>query len=1271
MSNSGTPFEVNLLQSLDVDRVRKDIYSFGDTSAPLNRNTGIERNGGVQNLHLKEQIYGETGYHYLTEDGRVLSAEDNPGTDYKIIKVDGKSLGQVSKYGVESRAVIDGYDDVALTADGDLIAIRINQTTVTIFRLALDGSVITSRSVSFSGLTGLVAYFSSLSLVRYQSMHYADSQEFALRMGTNVVILKESTPSQFVPIGIGGGAGSLFPGGGNLAALGTYRGFIIFASSNGKVSSFDGESFRLSDGSGVGIGPFNNATAVGTDNITSIIQYDPSADEHYLVITGGPNSRVASWDGIAWKNYDGTGAGNGPFNNGTAIPAGVPSGIFGSAIYNTVYYVIYGISGRVASWTAGAWKNYDGTGSGAGPFDNGTAIGTSVIRKAVQYSTRLAVVGDAGRVGSWSGTAWTVYTAGSGLSNNATVVGAQNILFAAVFGTLLFVTSASGRVGTWDGTAWKNYDGTGTGTGPSSNAAVVGTDQINTVSPLGTTLVFFGFNNSRIGSWDGTAWKNYDGTGTGTGIFSAAIPGASAPVVSIAGTFNGRNVIVFGGISIYTYVDGANNFGPIYQTGVAGAEVSRILQNSSLDGYLYAYRYENSQYLMQITGNSTNKTYLVDPAASPKQSRNFNGRFALPQVSAGFTRHIVIETPRIDTVPAIDTIRALSLVGYTNFLSFSTSQVYPENDTTNVNDINISAIGPVIGFGYADVTYRTTASGTDIQELYLPPPLPAPTSFNRISKSNTATNVNGYGKINNMLGRPTTKPFEFRNLFINGQQAALSVAMIDGLPTDAMGVLITNVGEFDDTYTPMIVDDDKILYRFNNRFFVVKIGTNIPNFFDKITADLYKLNTIHPANLYSDRDTVLYASSMDYHGQAFFLSSAVPSATATLVANIINTPYSNSIDVGDKLVQISSFGVANLEVFGQRLPSAYGVQPPFAVDTYVNDEYAFSTQSDGTEFVDPAKVDLLYIPDTRVPVAIGADYQGSVAIVGGVTIILSPDYDGYLIGNDLQGTFSAFVLYGQTYLFDGNSIYIAEIQGNVLLSTTRTAPADGLVFVAETPSEIYFLSSFDNSLYVFTGGRTLTKSKRFTATAQILQGVYSVHDNTLLLETTDSFVWIRDGIITQNDKLVSQTGVRLFFTTAGAVIGNDARNWRYTYEEEQGSVVVPLSLKTAFFGANANIMATLYEIVFVIFDIQRRKKTITITYEGYDDIRSYPQTEPIVIQPNMYTANGFARFRIQPSNQRILGAAVQYDCAEFALVQEINFYFEPGEQATLAPNRSV
>lgn len=1263
MANKGDRVDIDLAQSIEVQEVNRSVRPFG-TPSPHIKNTGIERNGGLTNIYEQETAYVGAGYRFITESGRVLSAEDVGGTNYKVIKVDGLAIGQVSKYGVESKTEFSGYDDTALSADGTVMAIKIAQTTVTIYELSLLGVQLNTRSVTFTGLSALSAYFSSLSLVRYINMHYVDSQEFALRMGDNVILLKESTPSQIIPYAIGGNGSVLFPGSADtIVSVTTYSRYLVFGSSGGRIASFDGINFRLSDGSGIGTGPWNNATAIGTNSVDCMCEYAPNTTLWSLVIAGGV--RVASWDGIAWKNYDGTGTGSGAFNNSTATGA---QNITAMAYVFGAYVAIGTASGRVATYSVNGWKNYDGTGTGSGPSDNATVIGAVTIR-AIAYTTigtpRITVAGDSGRVGSWNGTTWNIYTSGVGPANNGTAIGANNIY--SIYNNIgsnsgIVIGGVGGRVASWDGGVWRNYDGTGSGNGPRSNGTVVGASIVkaivgmpaNGVAPNDNNVVFIGDNaGARIGSWDGQNYKNYDGTGTGLGTFTQNVPYLAGATYGVVYSINSQTVLVFGS-TIYNYITQTSTLGTIYQNGTAYQ--ASILYSVDLSGYLYVYRYEDGRYLMNVTGNSTNKLFIVSTTvATPVITQNF-GRWALPQVGSSKTRHIIIETPRISGA----VIKALSLLGYVDFVSFvSATQTYPANDTANVNAINISSIGPVVGFNYTDVTFRTTASATDINLLYTPIPLSAPAAFNQIRQQNTATNINGYGKLNNMLGQLSAKPFEFRNIFTSGIQSTLSVAMLDGLQIDALGVLITNLGEWDNTYTPMIVDDDKILYKANGKFVVVKIGTSISNFFSKVSSDLYKLNTIHPSSLYSDSDKTLYQSSIDYHGQGFFAATAAPATTDTQVASIVENQFSNGIDVGVKLVQIASFTSANFEVFGGRLPSQYGVQPPYAVDTYVNGDYAFSTLSDGTEQISPDKADLVYVENTNIPISIGGSYYLSTVVIGGTTVFLITDKDVYQIGNDTPGSFIGFQLYGTNYIFDGRFVYQLTEMSNVFVSKSIIAPADGLVYIASSPNQIYFLSDFDNSIYTFNGGRSLDKSMRLTNTDSVIKGVWSVHDNTLALETTNTFLYVRDNIITQNDKKTTQTALKLYETVVGVVISNDSYKWRYTYAQLSGSTVVPLTIKTAFYGLGTDQGSILKSVVVTLYSATKSKLTGLYQIDTYDQDEAYTELGVVSVQPSDYNSQGFARFRVNPKYPRSLGASYQITINEKILVDNIVPLFGP------------
>lgn len=382
-------------------------------------------------------------------------------------------------------------------------------------------------------------------------------------------------------------------------------------SQSGRIASFDGTNWKNYDGTGTGTGPYDNQTVIGTEGVAALIEYSGN-----LVVIG-QYGRVASFDGTNWKNYDGTGTGTGPYNNGAHNG--------NQTAYDVVEYggdlVIVSGLGRVSSFDGTNWKNYDGTGTGTGPYNNATAIGAYSVCKIIVFDSKLVIAGAVGRVASWNGTSWTNYNASSGLRNNATALDSDSIITAmAVYGNHLIIASGSTtsgspyhyKIASCDSStyAWHNADGTGSGTGLYSptglvqneqymNTAIIydnhlvipggegsiasynfvtaewnaynkaGTGLWNNGTAMGSTgndnasviveyngsLVFCG-NVGRVASWDGTNWKNYDGTGTGTGPYNDGTAMGNLDIYA-AVVLNG-NLIVIGENCQIASFDGTN-----------------------------------------------------------------------------------------------------------------------------------------------------------------------------------------------------------------------------------------------------------------------------------------------------------------------------------------------------------------------------------------------------------------------------------------------------------------------------------------------------------------------------------------------------------------------------------------------------------------------------------------------------------------------------------------------------------------------------------------
>src|SRR5512133_3324237 len=308
----GQKVDINLKNSLNTNTISEDIRAFQDSAAPALQNTGIERDGGITNLYETKEDYAVAGDHFVTEDGNVLQSVVSG--DQRLISVDGRQIGIASAYGVGSRQAFQGVDDAAITTTGTILTAAIKGSAIEVNEYSAVGVLLNTRTTTFTNLAAVLQFFTSLSIVRYQGIKFADSLEFALRLSDQVFILKETTPAQSI---ISGPSDGNILGAVTVRLVTVYGIYLVVAGDSGKVASFDGSAWRYPDGSGTGTGPFNDGAAINNQNIFASAIYRESGGD-YLVLAGA-GGLVCSFSAGNWNYYNK--AGTGLWNNATVIGA--------------------------------------------------------------------------------------------------------------------------------------------------------------------------------------------------------------------------------------------------------------------------------------------------------------------------------------------------------------------------------------------------------------------------------------------------------------------------------------------------------------------------------------------------------------------------------------------------------------------------------------------------------------------------------------------------------------------------------------------------------------------------------------------------------------------------------------------------------------------------------------------------------------------------------------------------------------------------------------
>ena len=723
----------------------------------------------------------------------------------------------------------------------------------------------------------------------------------------------------------------------------------------------------------------------------------------------------------------------------------------------------------------------------------------------------------------------------------------------------------------------------------------------------------------------------------------------------------------------------------------------------SISNTNYVWKYAASKFIMGRQGTS-GSWYIGDIAGSPTAIAN--ATWVITDIFSGtaFSRSILtfpvvkVASATINGVGSSAGVIGYGEVGYNNAGTYSATPSYYGTITADTITVGAHAEGP----GYVEATYTRSGTGTNIYQHIGPIESHNPGAKVDIHQSQTQTLCNGYGKLTDIDGNANAQTCSLRVVMVNGQPSYLSAAVIasdNTYPTDNLGVPITNVGEFDELYVPHVIDSgtvQQIIYRYNGILFYVDIRSGVTNTISRVSDNLYLVNCLSPINAIDVAGKQLRVGTNDYNGRMLFNSAGAILGTSAQVVALIQGADANSVDPGSKLNTIT-FSLASILIPGIGLPSFidravqdFGVNLYYAatgVPVYNATYYSFNVTATNGNLTN-----VLYVQDTRLPVGMGYTfYDGHTmqteieTIFMGVGITGSGDIDYdyvcYELGNDTLGQFQSFTLYGQSFLFDGKNVWLASFTGSLFngKGNQPMAVGTGLSLIAVSPTEAFFLSSFDNSLYSFNGGRSLAKGKRMNdlrnssnAIESIINGVFNIRDNALLLQTASSFVWVRDGVVTQNQKKANQTSVSLFDTANGIQIANTTTKWVYSFAALSNSTVVPLTWQSAFHSLKANELSVATAWIVTLYSPGGRiSSPVTLTCYSFDQENYVTNKGTITIQPSWWDGLGFCRLRAQPKTEKALASSIQIDTSSHLTITDVTVLYGDEAQATIAGARSI
>ncbi len=1219
------------------------IREFGDVSARHLQNTGIYK-GGLTNLYLQKNHL--QGYASFPADNGDMISRTALGNGFDQITVGSQPVGCVSTYGVLARGKIFA-DEAAPTADNTVIGVNYavqggNIVNLTINEYNQQGNIINTRYSSFVTSEGIVSVV-QFTLFRYYAMHYTDTQQFLISYistSTGNMVSEawnDQGANQAWPIAFSASFAWKFEGTGNGFAMGTPGGLWYLVNAAGTTATQ-----MTTSGSGIGYG-----ISLIVDGHSAILLTQELAPSGQLFGYFGFNSFGVFQSTMQWASLSSS-----PIDLTGTLPASDNSHQIGFG------YVESNITTT-------------GTGAGTGIVCVPATSGLSSDTGSLQAFGSNSVSGWINHFGRLTGTyLWSSafpFEIRFGLTN-----GVQSFLSVA----LTYVSGSSSPA--WEFATSVGSQQPAETLGAASDGSLTILQALNG-NPSGSLL----YNRSQDGGW---SWSQEEGLLAilpidssiqtfcyGNGVWYAignyvvqAGPGTGSDDIYIAYSLDGGITWTAAPTILYPIPPNSTNMtvrSCIYASGIF--LLSAVYQVS---GATYYQLFYTSDPRNGWTSGRLEESYTSHGGFVPVA--NVNGIFyAFPDNSAPlYAQPNGMGTWTAATGTAPYACFSAYGAGGTVIAVGATSANLSTAISGNSSGFSVLSTFPSLTWPSYGVTFfngywfalLVSSSAYSVVYQSSDPSASWATSVTLAAGSGAAGNFVNTGTGPVVFSWDAANSFVYQNI---GYIAYSSVAR-----DDTMGVLLTNPGEIDTSYTPMVVENTKqvgILYRFNDEFRYVWLGdmnqqSPTAPAIQKISKNVYKINTISVGNLVDVTSGTLEAGSIDYNGRMLLANVA----STTLVAQMVNAKYCASQDVGGRTMSVDTSGSGALAVAVKNI--VQGALPTqFEVDFFVNStqgfQYVQSTSSSGFLYIDPSKsaqgnagLPINYIESLLIPVGMGYLY-GDRFLRGDDSILLldwfyvdsagnQHESDMYIIGNEVTNFTVAFQLFGNVYVYDGEIVWLATITNNLYTGRQQIAIQTGLQFLCAGPDAAFFLSNFDNSIFMFNGGQSVSRTLAFQEIDAITSGAFNVMENTLVLLTGSRIVFVRDGALTTMQNLASdQVSMQIYSTAVGVIFGNNVSSWQYGFNPV--GAIQPLDWQSAYFGQLGFEQHVLGRFNFILYNAAKTSTTVSLTVYSYDQGGSLTSSQKTVTIPaGKWDANGVARVRIQPQNERALGTSVSLSC---------------------------